>query len=85
LHRRALSGLEPEQVAETEAELVREHEKTADGLQLVVDLGVVDEVIEPSQTPRAVAHAIAGAAPGSWRAPEYPTLRRRVQLARYSG
>jgi acetyl-CoA/propionyl-CoA carboxylase carboxyl transferase subunit len=63
LHRRALSGLEPDQVAEAEAELVREHKKTAGGLQRAVDLGVVDEVIEPSRTRQAVALAIANASP----------------------
>lgn len=63
LHRRALSGLEPEQVAEAEAELAREHEMTTGGLQRAVELGVVDEVIEPSRTRQAVAKAIADATP----------------------
>jgi acetyl-CoA/propionyl-CoA carboxylase carboxyl transferase subunit len=63
LHRRALASLEPEQVAAAEAELAREHATTAGGLRHAVDLGVVDEVIEPSRTRQVIARAIADATP----------------------
>ena len=61
LHRRTLASVPPEQVSEKEAELAAEHEATAGGLQRAVDIGVVDEVISPGETGRALARAIAGA------------------------
>jgi acetyl-CoA/propionyl-CoA carboxylase carboxyl transferase subunit len=61
LHRRTLASVPPEQVTEKEAELAAEHEATAGGLQRAVDIGVVDEVISPAETGRALARAIADA------------------------
>jgi acetyl-CoA/propionyl-CoA carboxylase carboxyl transferase subunit len=51
----------PERLREAEAELAAEHEATAGGLQRAVDLGVIDAIIEPSQTGRELARAIAEA------------------------
>src|SRR6201981_4114208 len=61
LHRRTLATVPPEQLHETEAQLAAEHEATAGGLQRAVDLGVIDVIIEPSQTRRELARAIAEA------------------------
>jgi acetyl-CoA/propionyl-CoA carboxylase carboxyl transferase subunit len=61
LHRRTLASVPPEQLTEKEAELAAEHEATAGGLNRAVDIGVVDEVISPADTCRALAQAIAGA------------------------
>ncbi len=61
LHRRTLAGVPPEKLHEAETQLAEEHEATAGGLQRAVDLGVVDAVIEPSQTRRELARAIAEA------------------------
>jgi acetyl-CoA/propionyl-CoA carboxylase carboxyl transferase subunit len=61
LHRRTLATVPPEQLHETEAQLAAEHEATAGGLQRAVDLGVIDAIIEPSQTRRELARAIAEA------------------------
>ena len=61
LHRRTLASVPPEQLHEAEAELAAEHEATAGGLQRAVDLGVIDAVIEPSQTRRELVRAIAEA------------------------
>ena len=61
LHRRTLASVPPEQLTEKEAELAAEHEATAGGLNRAVDIGVVDEVISPADTGRALARAIAGA------------------------
>jgi acetyl-CoA/propionyl-CoA carboxylase carboxyl transferase subunit len=61
LHRRTLAAVPPEQLTEKEAELAAEHEATAGGLNRAVDIGVVDEVISPADTCRALAQAIAGA------------------------
>jgi acetyl-CoA/propionyl-CoA carboxylase carboxyl transferase subunit len=61
LHRRTLATVPPEKLHEAETQLAAEHEATAGGLQRAVDLGVVDAVIEPSQTRRELARAIAEA------------------------
>ena len=61
LHRRTLASVPPEQLHEAETRLAAEHEATAGGLQRAVDLGVIDAVIEPSQTRRELARAIAEA------------------------
>ena len=74
LHRRTLAAVPPEKLHEAEAELAAEHEATAGGLQRAVELGVIDEVIEPSQTRRELARAIAEAP--QRRAPT-PTSRCR--------
>src|SRR5882762_42479 len=61
LHRRTLATVPPEKLHEAETQLAAEHEATAGGLQRAVELGVIDAVIEPSQTHRELARAIAGA------------------------
>jgi acetyl-CoA/propionyl-CoA carboxylase carboxyl transferase subunit len=61
LHRRALSEVEPARLREAEAELAEQHEKTLGGLGRALDLGVVDEVIDPARTRRAIAIALAEA------------------------
>ncbi len=61
LHRRTLASVLPEQLHEAEASLAAEHEATAGGLQRAVDLGVIDAIIEPSQTRRELIRAIADA------------------------
>jgi acetyl-CoA/propionyl-CoA carboxylase carboxyl transferase subunit len=61
LHRRTLASVPPEQLREKEAELAAEHEATVGGLQRAVDIGVVDEIISPERTCRALAQAIAEA------------------------
>jgi acetyl-CoA/propionyl-CoA carboxylase carboxyl transferase subunit len=63
LHRRRLAEVPEEHRHEVEAELAAQHEKVAGGLQRARDLGVVDEVVEPAQTRRALAAAIADALP----------------------
>jgi acetyl-CoA/propionyl-CoA carboxylase carboxyl transferase subunit len=61
LHRRTLASVPPESLRDKEAELAAEHAATVGGLQRAVDIGVVDEVIAPAVTGRALAHAIAAA------------------------
>jgi acetyl-CoA/propionyl-CoA carboxylase carboxyl transferase subunit len=51
----------PEQLHEAETRLAAEHEATVGGLQSALDLGVIDAIIEPSQTRRELARAIAEA------------------------
>src|SRR5271157_2784480 len=61
LHRRTLASVPPEQLHEAETQLAAEHEATAGGLQRALDLGVIDAIIEPSQTRRELVQAIAEA------------------------
>jgi acetyl-CoA/propionyl-CoA carboxylase carboxyl transferase subunit len=61
LHRRTLASVPPEQLHEAETQLAAEHEVTVGGLQRALDLGVIDAIIEPSQTRRELARAIAEA------------------------
>ncbi len=66
LHRRRLADTAPAARAELEASLAREHEQLAGGLARARELGVVDEVIHPDTTRRAVAAALTGT-PGAGR------------------
>jgi acetyl-CoA/propionyl-CoA carboxylase carboxyl transferase subunit len=61
LHRRTLASVPPEQLREKEAELAAEHEATSGGLRRAIEIGVVDEVVSPADTRRAIAHAVAAA------------------------
>jgi acetyl-CoA/propionyl-CoA carboxylase carboxyl transferase subunit len=59
LHRRTLAATDPERLHEVETALAAEHEQTVGGLQRALDLGVIDEVIDPAHTRQAIARAIA--------------------------
>ncbi len=59
LHRRTLAEVPAGQRHEAEAELAAEHEREAGGLHRAIELGVVDEIIEPAKTRQAIARAIA--------------------------
>jgi acetyl-CoA/propionyl-CoA carboxylase carboxyl transferase subunit len=63
LHRRTLADVPPEKLHEVEADLAAEHQREAGGLERAEALGVIDEIIEPSQTREAVIQAIADAPP----------------------
>jgi acetyl-CoA/propionyl-CoA carboxylase carboxyl transferase subunit len=61
LHRRRLAGLLPEQRTQVELELAAAHEQVAGGVAAALELGVVDEVIQPDETRSAIADAIVHA------------------------
>ncbi|HEV2343170.1 MAG TPA: carboxyl transferase domain-containing protein [Actinocrinis sp.] len=61
LHRRKLAEVAEDLRPQLELELAAEHEKMAGGLDKAMEIGVVDEVIEPSATRRALAAAIVAA------------------------
>ncbi|MBC7464261.1 MAG: acyl-CoA carboxylase subunit beta [Actinobacteria bacterium] len=61
LHRRLLANLPQEQREIMELELAAEHDQISGGVAKAVEIGVVDEIIDPSQTRRAIARAIANA------------------------
>jgi acetyl-CoA/propionyl-CoA carboxylase carboxyl transferase subunit len=61
LHRRKLAEVDPEVRPQVEAELAAEHEKLAGGIDRAIEIGVVDEVVEPTRTRTALATALAKA------------------------
>ncbi|MCY7397140.1 MAG: acyl-CoA carboxylase subunit beta [Nocardioides sp.] len=61
LHRRRLSEVAPEMRSRVEAELAAEHERIAGGVDKAVEIGVVDEVVEPGRTRTMIAAAIDAA------------------------
>ncbi len=61
LHRRTIAGVPPDKLHEVEAGLAAEHQRETGGLERAQALGVIDEVIEPSQTREAIIAAIADA------------------------
>jgi acetyl-CoA/propionyl-CoA carboxylase carboxyl transferase subunit len=63
LKRRQLAAVPEQQRPDLEASLAAEHEIESGGVQRAVELGLVDEIISPDDTRRAVSEALA-AAPG---------------------
>ncbi len=59
LHRRKLADVAPDVRPQVEADLASEHERIAGGVERAVEIGVVDEVVEPAKTRRALAGALA--------------------------
>jgi len=59
LHRRKLAEVTPDIRPQVEAELAAEHEKIAGGVDRAVEIGVVDEVVEPTVTRSRLAQVIA--------------------------
>ncbi|MGN6246307.1 MAG: acyl-CoA carboxylase subunit beta [Motilibacteraceae bacterium] len=62
LHRRKLADVAPDVRGQVELELAAEHEKLAGGVERAVEIGVIDEVVDPAATRSALARAIADAA-----------------------
>jgi acetyl-CoA/propionyl-CoA carboxylase carboxyl transferase subunit len=59
LHRRKLAAVAEDLRPKMEAELAVEHEKIAGGVDKAVEIGVVDEVVEPAVTRTTLAAALA--------------------------
>jgi acetyl-CoA/propionyl-CoA carboxylase carboxyl transferase subunit len=59
LHRRILADIPAEQRESMELELAAEHEKISGGVLKAVEIGAVDEMVEPSRTRSALAKTIA--------------------------
>jgi acetyl-CoA/propionyl-CoA carboxylase carboxyl transferase subunit len=62
LHRRRLAEVPPENREQVEKELAEEHKITAGGLARCIELGAVDEIVEPAKTRTALAKALSAAA-----------------------
>ncbi len=65
LHRRKIAAVAPDLRPTVEVELAAEHEKMAGGVDKAVEIGVVDEVVEPIRTRSSLAAALAEADTGS--------------------
>jgi acetyl-CoA/propionyl-CoA carboxylase carboxyl transferase subunit len=61
LHRKKLAATPHEEREAMRARLIEEQTKTAGGVNRALEIGVVDEVIEPAQTRRRIAEALAAA------------------------
>jgi acetyl-CoA/propionyl-CoA carboxylase carboxyl transferase subunit len=64
LHRKALAAAPEEEREALHAKLTEEHERIAGGVDRATAIGVIDEVIEPTQTRRRLAEALAAAPAG---------------------
>jgi acetyl-CoA/propionyl-CoA carboxylase carboxyl transferase subunit len=64
LHRRKLAAAPPGEREALHVQLAAEHEKVAGGVNRALEIGVVDRVVEPSETRRVLAEALAAAPPG---------------------
>ncbi|MFG2044729.1 acyl-CoA carboxylase subunit beta [Dactylosporangium sp. NPDC048998] len=63
LHRKKLATAAPEERDELRARLVKEQIEVAGGVNRALEIGVVDEVVDPARTRRRIAAALAGAPP----------------------
>jgi len=61
LHRRLLADIPQEQRESMELELAAEHDRVSGGVERAIEIGAVDEIVEPTQTRSALAKAIAAA------------------------
>jgi acetyl-CoA/propionyl-CoA carboxylase carboxyl transferase subunit len=64
LHRKKLAAAPPGEREALHAQLAEEHERIAGGVNRAVQIGVVDEVVEPLRTKRALVAALALAPAG---------------------
>jgi acetyl-CoA/propionyl-CoA carboxylase carboxyl transferase subunit len=61
LHRRQLAAAQPEEREALRTHLVEEQTRVAGGVGRALEIGVVDEVIKPSESQRRIAEALAAA------------------------
>jgi acetyl-CoA/propionyl-CoA carboxylase carboxyl transferase subunit len=61
LHRRLLADIPQEQRESMELELAAEHDRVSGGVERAIEIGAVDEIVEPALTRSALAKAIAAA------------------------
>ena len=61
LHRRLLADIPAEQRESMELELAAGHEKVSGGVLKAIEIGAVDEIVEPHRTRSAIATTIANA------------------------
>ncbi|MFI7587281.1 acyl-CoA carboxylase subunit beta [Spongisporangium articulatum] len=72
LHRRTLADVPVEDRAQVEEELAADHAVLSGGLAKALEIGVVDEVVEPGQTRSALAAALGSVPAGRGRHTNIP-------------
>ena len=61
LHRKKLAATPADQREALRAQLIDEQSRTAGGVNRALEIGVVDDVIQPTETRRRIAEALAAA------------------------
>jgi acetyl-CoA/propionyl-CoA carboxylase carboxyl transferase subunit len=61
LHRKKLAAAAPEEREALRARLIEEQTRVAGGVNRALEIGVVDDVVEPGDTRKRIAEALAGA------------------------
>jgi acetyl-CoA/propionyl-CoA carboxylase carboxyl transferase subunit len=61
LHRRRLAEVDDAERAAVEQQLAAEHDTLSGGLARAVEMGVIDEIVEPTRTRSALVRALAEA------------------------
>jgi acetyl-CoA/propionyl-CoA carboxylase carboxyl transferase subunit len=61
LHRKKLAAAPHEQREELRAQLIKEQIEVAGGVNRALEIGVVDDMVQPAQTRSRIAAALAGA------------------------
>ena len=64
LHRKKLAAVPPGEREALHAQLAADHERIAGGVNRALQIGVVDEVVDPARTRRRLVAALAAAPPG---------------------
>ena len=64
LHRKKLAAVPPGEREALHAQLAADHERIAGGVNRALEIGVVDEVVDPARTRRRLVAALAAAPPG---------------------
>jgi len=61
LHRKKLAAAAPDEREELRAQLIREQIEVAGGVNRALEIGVIDDVVDPSETRKRIAAALANA------------------------
>ncbi len=61
LHRKKLAAAPPDQREALRAQLIEDQAKVAGGVQRALEIGVVDDIIKPTETRRRIAEALSNA------------------------
>jgi Acetyl-CoA carboxylase, carboxyltransferase component (subunits alpha and beta) len=73
LHKKKLAAVEdPVEREQLHEELAKEHERIAGGVDAAIEIGVVDEKIDPAHTRSKLTQALAEAAPRRGRHKNIP-------------
>ena len=75
LHRKQLAAAPPGEREKLHAQLAEEHARVAGGVGRAIEIGVVDEIIEPARTRAVLVEALAAAPARRGPARQHPAVR----------